>query len=129
MNLQIHHTNGDEIVKIAALYGIRVFYLAPYWPQGNPIENLFSAGNYPHASFHSTFCNVSFTILYSIYMLTMRLWCSQDGRQDTQKHLPIRRVFAQKADYLWAQVFQVPLEKKMFAHQQKKLHERDKQKK
>jgi transposase len=40
-NAKIHHANRDKIVHILKQAGIRVHWLAPYWPQGNPIENLF----------------------------------------------------------------------------------------
>ena len=36
-NARIHHAYADKIVDFFAQLGIRVIWLAPYWPQGNPI--------------------------------------------------------------------------------------------
>ena len=36
-NARIHNAHGDEIVRYFDALGITVIWLAPYWPQGNPI--------------------------------------------------------------------------------------------
>ena len=38
-NARIHHAMGNRIVQYFAALGIKVVFLAPYWPQGNPIGN------------------------------------------------------------------------------------------
>ena len=36
-NARIHHAHGNKIVAYFKALGITVIWLAPYWPQGNPI--------------------------------------------------------------------------------------------
>jgi hypothetical protein len=36
-NASIHHAGKNRIVRILGIMGIRLIWLAPYYPQGNPI--------------------------------------------------------------------------------------------
>ena len=45
-NTSIHHAEGNEATKLLEDLGVLVYFLSPYSPDMNPIEELFSQVKY-----------------------------------------------------------------------------------